>query len=59
MCRVIMAAAFDLFDLKVNTGKFAGGAQNAETLRQNLGPNAIAGQSDDVIGLFHCFVKKS
>jgi hypothetical protein len=44
---VVMTAAFDLFDAKIDLKKLARGAQDAQTLRQDFRPDAVTGQSYD------------
>src|SRR5215831_3239314 len=52
MLSVVMAAAFNLFDAKVNLKKLASCAHNTQALGEDLRPNAVTGQGHDVIGLF-------
>src|SRR5437764_1129581 len=52
---IVMTAALDLFDVKVNLEKFAGGAQHAQSLVQNFDADAVAGQGHNVV----CFFRHS
>ena len=53
-----MTAAGNLFNAKVDLKKFAGSAQHAQRLSQHFRPNAVSGQGNDGIGLFHSSVRK-
>ena len=44
---VVMSAAGNLFDLKVDLKQLAGRAQDAQSLRQNFRTDAVTGQSYD------------